>query len=104
MAFVAGWEAAIRQRTGRWLAAALVVFGIGLAAWGVLIGHSLPKWPLAITALFAVALAAVDFGQQRLSRSTQHATRTLFFLLPFAALPLLALYALFGAIVPQLIR
>ena len=121
LAFVAGWDGAIRPRTGRWLAVALGVFGVGLAAWGVLIGHSLPKWPLAITTLFAGGLTAADFGQRlmegRLVRSlpvgcgsakppcgTQSAVRAAFFVLPFFVLPLLALYALFGAIVPQLGR
>ncbi|MCX6029664.1 MAG: glycosyltransferase family 39 protein [Chloroflexi bacterium] len=107
LAFAVGWDRAVRPPNGRILAAGLVVFGFGLAAWGVLTGHGLPKWPLAITVVLAGGLAVMDFGQRLMegrSRSTQHAVRSIFFALPFAALPLLALYALFGAIVPQLIR
>ncbi len=111
LAFVAGWEGAVRPRVGRWLAVGLVIFGIGLVAWGVTSGAGLPKWPLAITALFAVGLVVADLGQQLRSRSTQQCEASLwdtvritFFVLPFAALPLLSLYALFGAIVPQLTR
>ncbi len=94
--FSLGWEGALRPRAGRILAAVLVGFGFGLAAWGGLTGGDLTKWPLAITVAFAAGLAV----RPRLPRWLD----PLLFALPFAALPLLDLYALFGAIVPQLAR
>jgi hypothetical protein len=107
LAFAAGWDVVSRPHVGRWLAVALGGFGIGLAVWGVVTGHGLPKWPLAITAVFASGLAVADLGQQLLShrsRRAQHAAHIAFLVLPFVALPPLALYGLFGAIVPQLSR
>ena len=92
--FCLGWEGALRPRTARVLAVLLALFGCGLAGWGGLAGGGLPKWPLAITLLFAVGLAVRPWLPRRLD--------PLLFALPFAALPLLALYALCGAIVPQL--
>ena len=120
--FSLGWDAVLRPGAGRILAAALAVFGFGLAAWGSLAGGGLPKWPLAITAVFAAALLILDFGLQSKGRGTpvpisekpgasnaasepmRPALRLLAFALPFIALPLLDLYALYGAIVPQLTR
>jgi hypothetical protein len=92
--FSLGWEGALRPRVSRWLAAILVVFGMALVAWGLLAGHGLPKWPLAIAAAFVGALVAASCLPDRLRR--------LAYAVPFALLPVLALYALFGAIVPQL--
>jgi 4-amino-4-deoxy-L-arabinose transferase-like glycosyltransferase len=60
--FCLGWEGALSPSSGRILAAALAIFGFGLAAWGILAGVGLPKWPLAITAAFAAALLVLDFG------------------------------------------
>ena len=103
--FSLGWEAAIRPRASRILAAALVVFGFGLVAWGALSGHGLPRWPLAITLVFAAGLAILDPLARLLEKAfsiQRSAFSLLVFALPFAALPLLDLYALFGAIVPQL--
>jgi 4-amino-4-deoxy-L-arabinose transferase-like glycosyltransferase len=113
--FSLGWQGALRPRAGRILAAALVVFGCGLAAWGVLAGGGLPKWPLAIAAAFAAGLLLLDLGLRHVERrarvemvvagETHKALlHPLAFALPFVALPVLDLYALYGGIVPQLAR
>jgi len=96
IAFALGWEEALRPRSSRLLAAGLVLLGFGLVARGALGGHGLPKWPLALTGLVAAGLAIRPWLPQRLD--------PFLFALPYAALPPLALYALFGAIVPQLAR
>ena len=81
--------------------------------WGVTLGPGLPKWPLALIFVFALGLAAMSsirnqqypkgtlawLGQARIRRCPQS---HLFFVLPYFLLPLLSLYALFGAILPQL--
>jgi len=92
--FSVGWKVALRPHASRWLAAILVVFGAALVAWSLLAGHGLSKWPLAIAAAFAGALVVASYLPDRLRR--------LAFAVPFALLPVLALYALFGAVVPQL--
>jgi len=110
--FSLGWEGVLRPGAGRILAAALAVLGFGLAAWGWLAGSGLPKWPLAITAAFAAGLLILDFGLRRVERRAAAATgeayasgfHLLAFALPFVALPVLDLYALYGGIVPQLAR
>jgi 4-amino-4-deoxy-L-arabinose transferase-like glycosyltransferase len=127
--FSLGWEGALRPGAGRILATLLAVFGFGLAAWGMLTGHGLPKWPLVLTAVFAAGLLILDFGLQTWGSHTgieasagfserqarpakasnpedypPPALRLLAFALPFIALPLLDLYALYGGIVPQLTR
>jgi 4-amino-4-deoxy-L-arabinose transferase-like glycosyltransferase len=60
--FCLGWEGALRPGAGRILAAGLAIFGFALAAWGILAGVGLPKWPLALTAAFAAGLLVLDFG------------------------------------------
>ena len=120
--FSLGWEGVLRPGAGRILAATLAIFGFGLAAWGMLAGSGLPKWPLVITAAFAAGLLIVDFGLRSTERGATVsgsespdspsttpgdpgvALHRLAFVLPFAALPLLDLYALYGGIVPQLTR
>jgi len=117
--FCLGWEGALRPGAGRILAAALAVFGFGLAAWGILTGNGLPKWPLALTAAFTAGLLILDLGLRNAERSltstggaaqsaapaTPRRTLDLLaFALPFIVLPLLDLYALFGGIVSQLTR
>jgi hypothetical protein len=120
--FCLGWEGVLRPGAGRILAAILVIFGFGLAAWGILTGSGLPKWPLALTAAFAAGLLILDLGLRRTERdatdsaSESHAApgatsgppapvpHLLAFALPFIVLPLLDLYALYGGIVPQLTR
>jgi hypothetical protein len=117
--FCLGWEGALRPGAGRILAAALAVFGFGLAAWGILTGNGLPKWPLALTTAFAAGLLILDLALRNAERSLTSTggaalcaapatpRRTLYllaFALPFIVLPLLDLYALFGGIVSQLTR
>jgi 4-amino-4-deoxy-L-arabinose transferase-like glycosyltransferase len=117
--FCLGWEGALRPGAGRILAAALAIFGFGLAAWGVIAGSGLPKWPLAITAASVAGLLILDLGLRSVERGATstsdalpsamsatpgYALHLLAFALPFTMLPLLDLYALFGGIVPQLTR
>ena len=126
LAFAAGWDAALRSPNGRLLGVALGILGVGLTTWSLLTGRGLPKWPLAIVGGFAGGLMIVDCGQRaplfralraprsprlveafsllRVSPATWRAVRSLAFALPYAALPFLSLYALFGAIAPQLGR
>jgi 4-amino-4-deoxy-L-arabinose transferase-like glycosyltransferase len=120
--FSLGWEGALGPGAGRVLAALLSAFGFGLAAWGAIAGAGLPKWPLALTAAFAAGLLILDFGlwsSERHARGQSSVNRAVpgttldaptpllhlaAFTLPFVALPLLDLYALYGGIVPQLAR
>ncbi len=89
-----GWHAALQPLAGRVTAAVLVAWAVLLAAWGLATGHGLPKWPIAITVAFAAALVVAGLLPERGRRWA--------YALPFALLPLLAVYALFGAIVPAL--
>lgn len=107
LAFAAGWETATAPRMGRVVAGGLAVVGAALVAWGVLSHTGLPKWPLAITVAGAAGFAALDLGALAVERFWRRLTVILnrvAFTLPFGALPLLALYALFRAIGPQLAR
>ena len=76
------------------LAVLLIVFGLGLAAWGILRDAGLPKWPILLTMVAAGALFVLSLLGPRL--------RNLAYIVPFAILPVLSLYALFLGIVPQL--
>ena len=96
LAFAVGWQEVLRPRTSRLLAAGWVLLGISLASWGMLSGAGLPRWPLALTAVFAGGLAVRPWLPKQLDG--------LLYALPYVGLPLLALYALFRAIVPQLAR
>jgi len=120
--FSLGWEGVLRPAAGHILAAALAVFGFGLAVWSLLAGTGLPKWPLAITAAFAAGMLILDLGLRSTERGVNASTSAndaapsakpatpgpalhlLTFALPFIALPLLDLYALYGGIIPQLTR
>lgn len=88
-----GWRRAFEPLPGRVTAGVLVAWSIALVAWGVL-GAGLPKWPIAITLAFAGGMAIASFLPEPGRRWA--------YALPFAVLPLAALYALFGAIVPAL--
>lgn len=93
--FVAsGWRQAFEPIVGRILAVVLAAWSVLLAGWGVFGGASLPKWPLAITLALAAGIALVSFLPER-GRQWAYA-------LPFALLPLVSLYALFGAILSAL--
>ncbi len=112
LAFAVGWERVVQPGVGRWLAAALVVFAAGLAAWGHLAGVGLPKWPVAITAAAAAGVLLLDLALTLLERSRRRGPgaaervtsllRAAALTFPYAFLALAALYALFGVIVPQL--
>jgi 4-amino-4-deoxy-L-arabinose transferase-like glycosyltransferase len=97
MGFAAGWDEALKRRSSLVICFGLVLTGVILALWGIIAGPGLPKWPLALIIVFALGMAAAHFIRNPNSR-----VRILLFALPYACLPLLALYALFGAIVPQL--
>jgi 4-amino-4-deoxy-L-arabinose transferase-like glycosyltransferase len=92
--FAAGWDEVLRPRNSRPVAFGLVAASLILAAWGLVGGAGLPKWPIAITWIAALGLAIRPYLPRRLD--------PLLFALPYLAFPLLDLYALFGAIVPQL--
>ena len=96
LAFALGWEAALWPRAGRILAAVLIGFAVGLAAWGVLSHTGLPKWPLMITAMLAAGLFLASWLPRKL--------QPVLFAAPYALFVLLDLYALFKAIGPQLAR
>ena len=75
----------------------LVIVGFAailMILWGITTGYGVPKWPAALTAAFALALAAAYLLPARL--------RSLAYAAPFAILPVVGLYALFGVIVPLL--
>jgi 4-amino-4-deoxy-L-arabinose transferase-like glycosyltransferase len=91
-----GWRWVFVPRPGRIAAIVLAVWSVLLAAWGVLTGHGLPKWPILISIVVAVGIVAAGFLPARARRWAYAA--------PYALLPLAALYALFGAIVPALPR
>ena len=94
IAFGLGWEEALRPLNSRRLAAGVVLLAMGLVAWGLASGVGLPKWPLTLTLAAAAGLAIRPWLPRQLD--------ALLFALPYLALPFLALYALFGAIVAQL--
>jgi 4-amino-4-deoxy-L-arabinose transferase-like glycosyltransferase len=114
--FTLGWDEALQPRNSLWIALGLVVTGIALVVWGVTIGPGLPKWPLALILAFALGMAAVHSIRNPQSGPRPRASadvstprdrgpiRNLVFVIPYALLPFLALYALFGAVVPQLAR
>ena len=101
--FALGWDEAVQPRSSLLLALGLVLLGFGLFAWGATIGPGLPKWPLALILAFAACMAALSsISNTQRARCPQSAIRNLFSVLPYALLPLLSLYSLFGAILPQL--
>ena len=101
--FALGWDGAIRPPGARIVAAGLALLGAGLAALGLASGTGLPKWPLAMIMAAVGGLCVADRVQARWpGRSLR--VRPLLFAMPFAALPFIALYGLFGAIVPQWAR
>jgi 4-amino-4-deoxy-L-arabinose transferase-like glycosyltransferase len=112
--FALGWDEALRPRSSLVIALGLVLTGVILAFWGVTLGPSLPKWPLALIFVYALGLFLMySTRNQQYPKGTlswlgpsqdqaMSAIRNLFFVLPYFLLPLLSLYALFGAILPQL--
>lgn len=87
-----GWRVAFQARAGRILAVILIAWFVLLGAWSLAIGRDLPKWPLAITLVFAIGIAVATVLPGRARRWV--------YVLPFVLLPLVSLYALFGAVVP----
>jgi 4-amino-4-deoxy-L-arabinose transferase-like glycosyltransferase len=107
IAFAVGWAAAVAPRAGRIVVGGLGLVAVALAVWGILSHTGLPKWPIAMTIIFAAGFAALDLGAlavERLLKRPPVILERLAFAVPFCILPLLSLYALFGAIVPQLAR
>jgi 4-amino-4-deoxy-L-arabinose transferase-like glycosyltransferase len=113
MFFTLGWDEALRPRSSLFIALGLVLTGVILAFWGATLGPGLPKWPLALIFVYALGLFLIysirpipvserDQGNQQVPKGTLSAIRNLFFVLPYFLLPILSLYALFGAILPQL--
>jgi hypothetical protein len=97
MFFALGWDEAVQPRSSLPIALGLVLTGVILALWGIAIGPGLPKWPLALIIAFATLMAILS------SIRTQRSTfRRLIWVSPYSLLPLLSLYSLFGAILPQL--
>lgn len=96
VAVTLGSEAALRPRNARWLAGAYVLLGLVFAGWALVTGVNLPKWPLAIVVALAAALGIRSLLPRRLDG--------LMLALPYAAMVPLALFALFGNIIPQLAR
>ena len=92
--FGMGWDGALRPHNSRLIAVGLLILALGLAAGSLLAHQALPRWSLALTVVVAAGLAVRPLLPHRFD--------SLLFALPFAALPLLDLYALFGAILPQL--
>jgi 4-amino-4-deoxy-L-arabinose transferase-like glycosyltransferase len=102
VAFGLGWDEATRNpRSARILAGGLVFLAVVIAAWGLLRVHALPKWPSALALAAALFLAGSSLLPRR-TPSQAARLNALLFALPYVALPIFALYALFGAIVPQL--
>jgi hypothetical protein len=102
VAFAIGWQAVQEPlRHARLLAGALVVLAVALALAGLVLNGSLPKWPVAL-ALAGAALLAVRGLLPLRSPRLAGIAGGLFFALPYVALPVFALYCLFGAVVPGL--
>ncbi len=112
LAWSAGWDAVVQPGTGRRLAGLLALLALGIATWGVSGGAGLPKWPVAMTLAAAVGLLLLDLVLTPLAcrgargdREPGRAFRLLraaALAFPHAFLVVVAVYALFGAIVPQL--
>lgn len=96
----AGWERALAPRTATVVAGVLLAGAAALAAWGMWLAPppaaGIPKWPLLLTAVAAVGLVVAG----RLAGNW----RRWAYAGVYALLPAAALYALFGAIIPQLTR
>ncbi|HEX9115929.1 MAG TPA: glycosyltransferase family 39 protein [Anaerolineae bacterium] len=102
VAFALGWEAALQPRRHAFmLAAGFIVLAVLVAAAGIALGHSLPKWPVAM-ALAAAALFAARGQLARFPARLAAPAAGLFFALPYGVLPFFSLYCLFGAVIPQL--
>jgi 4-amino-4-deoxy-L-arabinose transferase-like glycosyltransferase len=90
----AGWRRALEPFPARFVAGVLLLIAVTLAIWGSTGGTGLPNWPLALTMIAAAALLATSFLPLRWRQAV--------YVLPFALLPAVAVYALFGVIVPAL--
>jgi len=96
----AGWERALAPRTATVVAGVLLAGAAALAAWGMWLAPppaaGIPKWPLLLTAVAAVGLVVAGRLAGKWRRWAYAGV--------YALLPAAALYALFGAIIPQLTR
>jgi 4-amino-4-deoxy-L-arabinose transferase-like glycosyltransferase len=90
----AGWRCALEPLPARITAGILLLTAIVLALWGVAGGAGLPNWPIALTMAAAAGLLGASFLPERWRRAA--------YAVPFALLPLVAVYALFGVIAPAL--
>lgn len=92
----AWWERALMPAVARAVVSIALAWAAVMAAWGLGIGAlpeiGAPKWPLALTFALAVGLAIASALPLRWRRWA--------YVLPFALLPAVALYALFAAIAP----
>ena len=89
-----GWRRAFEPAPARIAAGALALWAAGLALWGIASRAGLPNWPLVMTLAPAAGLLGVSFLSPR--------WRSWAYIAPFVAPPLVAVYALFGVIVPAL--
>jgi hypothetical protein len=90
----AGWRRALEPFPARIVAGFLLLTAVVLAAWGVVSGAGVPNWPIALTMSAAAGLLGVSFLPAPWRRAA--------YILPFALLPVAAVYALFAVIVPAL--
>jgi 4-amino-4-deoxy-L-arabinose transferase-like glycosyltransferase len=89
-----GWRHALEPFPARITSLVLLLTAVILAVTGLASGTGLPNWPIAITLAAAAGLMGVSFLPLR--------WRAAAYALPFAVLPAVAVYALFGVIVPAL--
>lgn len=92
------WQVAQRRDVARRAALGLLVAAAAAAGWGVLVQGRLNPWSVLILAGAALALIGWSGLPERLRRGAGGWV----FALPFVALVSVALYALFGVIIPQL--
>jgi hypothetical protein len=102
LAVALGWEeVATRPRAARWASLA-VLASAGLAALLGLLREDLSKWSVALLGAVGLGLAGWSLALPQLARAWRtHLEATAFFI-PFIALPLLDVFALYAYILPQL--
>ena len=102
LAVALGWQEVVnRPAAARWAGVVLLATA-GLAGLIGLLRQGVNKWSLAILGGAGLALAGWSLGIPRVSGPWRARLVALAFGLPFVALPLLDLYALYAFILPQL--